>query len=522
MLQNLLLTNLFLVANSLITVSFILYSFLYLDLYFNSKKKYALLVGWGGTFIALSFATALLVEITDMTILKEYFILPLQFLGLLLVAIGYGQEIVPTLSNTKKTTKVNSTILPLAVSSLFLANFLLSAFITSKNLFKVQYGKSNEFKPLSTFWFLITIIFFLNLVAFISNNRFPVIEIALSRYSLIWVLLQISLLVAFLLMYKWIRLFFSFRNFTKVLFDIWSFSIILCVLVTSLFLAINVRTYEKEVTQVLRNNGGMVEYSIKQVKESNGDVLRSIASSKEILLAAAKKDTPSLQQQLRFVATENLNLDQVLLVDSDGRVLYSSDSPSLVGDIVADNSLINVVLSEKSIKDEYFIQRKGTITQQLVYQTVVPLFSQNQFLGAVVGSKNLGYVFLNNLNSYTGQEILLLDESSTVLASVLNGGLKSNIIGLDDTVRIENLKYLDEESSVFLEINNSAYLGSIIGINDSSEKEIAKLMVLNSYDIVANTARNSMYVTSFYSLIISMLAFIPSYFLARRIERDNA
>ncbi len=521
MLQNLLLTNLFLVANSLITISFILFAFLYLDLYFKSKKSvYAFYVGLGGFLIAVSFACALLFEIYKVGELKEYIILSLQFLGLLLVAFGYAQEVVPTAPiSSKKTVQVKSTLFPLFASFLFFTNFLISAFITSKQMYKVHYGRSNEFKPLLYFWFMMTFIFFLNMIAFFSNDRFVLLEVAFSKYSVIWILLQIVLLVAFALMYKWIRLFLSFRSFSKVLIDIWSFSIILCILITSLFLTINMSSYEKEITQVLRNNGDMVEYSILQIEKSNGDVLSSIVSSKEIVNAIDEKDTVSLESQLRFLAAEKSNLDQILIVGIDGRIIYSSDTPDSAQELVEENVLLNSVLSKKEPANDYFLQRQGTIMQQLVHQTLLPVFSENSFLGVVIGSKNLGYAFLNNLNAYTNQEILLLDDSDVVLASVLNE--ESNVLGFDDNVRFERVKHLDEHGSVFMEINNRPYLGSVIEIADSSGGNLGKLIVLNSYNIVAATAQNSMYLTSFYALIVSLLAFIPSYFLAKRIEKES-
>jgi len=59
------------------------------------------------------------------------------------------------------------------------------------------------------------------------------------------------------------------RDFAKIVFDVWSFSVILCILITSLFLITNIPSYEREITQVLKNNGNMVEFNINQIKSSN-------------------------------------------------------------------------------------------------------------------------------------------------------------------------------------------------------------------------------------------------------------
>ncbi len=520
MLQNLLLTNLFLIANSLITISFILFAFLYLDLYFQSKKTYALYVGFGGVLIAFSFLSSLVFEIYEVGAFREYIVLILQFLGLLTVASGFAREVVPVLegkSKVKATQKLSVTVLPLFASFLFFVNFLLAGFITAKNMHKVHYGKSVEFKPLLYFWWIMTFVFFLNLMSFLSNDRFPMLEIALSKYSFVWSALQVFLLVAFVMMYKWIRLFLSFRNFTKILFDIWSFSIVLCLLVSSLFLSINTSSYEKEIIGVLQNNGGMVEFNLEQIKKSNADVLSSVISSDDIVKAFSKADTSSLERQVRFLSVENSTLDQIMFVDFNGRIIYNSESVDTVGNILGDNLLVNSVLEGKESQGDFFIQRSGTIVQRLVYQTIFPVFENNQFLGVVVGAKNLDFSFLTLLNNFTNQEVLLLDQEGVVLSSVL----KNDEILLDDTVRMSNIRELDESGSIIMEINNSSYLGSVVEIEDRFGKKIADFIVLSSYQIVASTAQNSMYITAFYALILSLLAFVPSYFLAKKIEKES-
>ncbi len=521
MLQNLLLTNLFLIANSLITISFILFAFLYLDLYIKTKKKYALYVGIGGILISLSFAGALFFEIIETVPFKNYIVLTLQFLGLLSIASGYSLEVVPTLPKGQKKSKLNSAVFPLFASFLYFANFVLAAFITSKKIHKVHYGKSNEFKPLLHFWWVMTFVLFFNMITFLSVDRFPMLELLFAQYSVFWIAIQILLLAGFVLMYRWIKLFLSFRSFTKVLFDIWSFSIILCIFVTSLFLVVNMSSYEKEITKVLRNHGNMVEFNVSQIQKSNQDILNTVISSEEVLSSFEQEDISSLAQKLQFLSVDRGSLDQLLLVSADRRIMYSSEDPSLVGNVLGGNVLVDEVLSEKKDSDDYFIQREGTITQQLVFQTALPVFKENQFLGVIVGSKTLNHSFLSSLHAFTNQEILLLDDGGSLLGYVFDQSEGFDSVVFHDTVRIDSVVDLDEEGSVFMQINNQPYLGSITEINDSDGSNVASLIVLNSYDIVASTAQNSMYLTSFYALIVSLVSFVPSYFLAKKIDKEN-
>lgn len=524
MLQNFLLTNLFLVANSLVTVAFILFTFLYLDLYFKTKKRYALYVGLGGAFLALAFAGNLFFEVVEIGFYREYVVLVLQFLGLLSIAAGYSYEIVPTLPGEKGSRKkklASVVALPLFSSFLYFVNFLLVAFITSKNVHKVHYGKSKEFKPLLNFWWVMTFVFFLSFVTFLSKDRFPVLELAFSRYSLFWIATQVLLLSAFVLMYKWIRLFLSFRNFTKVLFDIWSFSIVLCILITSLFLTINIASYEKEVTNVLKSNGRMVDFSIKRIEGSMADVVETVVSSPDVLSSFKLKESSALQDQLHIISSQSTTLDQLMLIDPDGEIVYSSEDLSAVGSIVGDNPLVNLVITSKESKNEYFVQKEGTISQRLVYQIVLPVFDDREFLGVAVGKKNLGYDFLSGLNSSTGQEVLLLGSDNSVLSYVFNESEGFDSIVYHDTLQFDTVRELDDDGSVFMVINNQPYLGSITNVEDRNDNTVANLVVLNSYDIVASTAQSSMYLTSFYALVLSLLAFIPSYILARKIDRES-
>jgi len=229
------------------------------------------------------------------------------------------------------------------------------------------------------------------------------------------------------------------------------------------------------------------------------------------------KDVVSLENQLRFLSTESSNLDRILLIDSGGEIVYSSENVEIMEDVVADNVLVQIALEKREYQSDFSVEKKGSIVQGLVHQTVAPVFKEGEFLGVIVGIKNLGYGFLKSVNQYTNQEILLLDESDVILSSVLN----SEAILFDDTVRIANTKDLDEYGSVLMEINNRAYLGSVVEIEDRFDRKIANLIVLSSYEIATSAIQSSMYVTSFYALVFSLLSFIPSYFLAGRIKKEN-
>jgi|GEM_PF-5027580 len=521
MLQNLLLINLFLIANALITLAFVLYGWVYLDLYLQRKKKNALCIGLGAWILALSFLSAIYFELREVGILKEYIFLSLQFIGLLSIAYGYSQEKIPVepkLSTSKKkhkrgkTTKLKSVFLPFWVAFGFVANFFLAVFTTTKILHKINYGRSKEYRPLMYFWLIISFILLLNVVALFGNQRFPFIEISLMKFSFVWTVLQILLLVCFVLMYRWISLFLSFRNFTKVLFNLWSFSIILCVIIVSIFISINIPTYEKEVSKVLRSSGRMIEFNIENAQKANLSVLEVISTDDDIMQGIKEKDISLLDDKLRFMSLNNQNLDHLLITDAEGRIVYDLASGESFDELISGNEILMEALSNKEKSSGYWVENEGTIMERLGYQNVVPVFDDGVFVGLISATKYLDGSFLNRLTSYTQQDFLLVDDTWRILDSSLSQDLE-----FDDVIRINRVRALDEEGSVMVEINNNAYLGYYV---DFEEK--GGLLSLAPYDLVASTAENSMYRTSFYAVLISLLAIVPSYYFARKIEREWA
>ncbi len=514
MLENIFLINLFLVSNSLITISFLLFSWLYIDLYLSSKKRYALYIGFGGFLLCLSFFSTILFELLDFLVLKEYVFIFLQFFGLLLVAYGYGLEIIPGEPNLKKRKGIKLKIVfwPLFAVFVALANFFLSAFIATKVLHKVNFGKSKEFLPLVFFWIIITLLLLLNIVSLFSNSRFAFIEISLMKFSVSWVFVQILLLVCFVLMYRWIKLFLSFRNFTKILFDVWIFSILLCIVVTFVFTILNVGSYEKQIVNVLRNNGNMVKFNIDQVKEANLDVLQIIVEDESVVQDIISADLNSLDERFKFLVANNFNLDSLYVVDLDGRIIYNSERRETVGEIWTGSYLIEHALLKKEVNSGYWVKDEGTIIQKLGYKIVVPVFHNGSMIGAVSGSKYIDQDFLKFLNSYTGQEFLLVRTDGDIMASVLGDSLD-----IHNIIRITGFRSLDTESSIFIEINNTPFIGSLINFGDEAD-----LAVVTPYKLVASTIENSMYVMAFYSIFISVFAVFPSYHLAKRVSRDSA
>ncbi len=511
MVENLLLTNLFLISNSLITLAFVLYGWLYMDLYVQSKKSYALSIGIGGWIMALAFISSIFFELFQIGSLKEYIFIFLQFIGLFSIAYGYGKEIIPGLPKSKSS-KVNVLLTPFIAVFTCIANFILATFITTKILHKVNFGRAKEFRPLIFFWIIISFILLLNVVAFLGNDRFPFLEINLMRFSFAWVFVQILLLLCFVLMYRWIKLFLSFRNFTKILFDIWSFSIVLCLVITTVFTVINVSNYERHIISVLENNGRMVEFNVDQIKDVNIEVLDTVSSDDLIIEGILSRDSNLLESELKFLTFRNFNIDTIGVVDTSKRILYNSERVESIGNIISGNVILDNVISSKSVEFGYWVKDRGTIAETLVYQVAVPVFLDNSFVGVVYAYKGIDQDFLNYLNSYTGQEFIMVNRDGGILASVLDGELE-----FDGIFRVVKFRDVDGYHAMSIEINNRPYLGFVIEFDDE-----AHLGILTSYDLVSTIAQNSMYLISFYSVLISLFSVIPSYYLAKKIKRDSA
>jgi hypothetical protein len=509
MLENILLVNLFLVSNSLITLAFIFYGWIYLDLYIKRKKKYALSIAVGGFLLAFSYITAIYFELTEIGLAKNYVFITLQFLGLLLVAFGYTRDIVP---QKTKSSKLKSFAFPLLFPTALLVNFVLASFISAKILHKINYGRSKEFYPLFFFWIVIALILLLNFFSIIGFPGFPFWEITLSRFSFSWVVLQILLFLSFILMYRWLRLYLSLRNFAKVFFNFWISSVVLCVLIASIFVAVNMRIYEKDVVNMVNSNANTIYFQIEYVKDSNLDVLESISSDEDFLTGVKKGDTSYLEQKLSPLVSNQLYMDKIVVLDSLGQIVYDSNRSHSVGDLYSNNLMLRGSLNEKVLNYGYLTKNGGTVMESLVHQTVFPLFEENYFLGVVVAQKNIDQEFLWHLNTYNKREFLLINSDGEITSWVLEKG-----IGYRDAINIEKIRHLNADGSAFVQINGYQYVGSIIPIGSEGN-----LVVLTSYDTVNSAAKNSMHLMTLYTIALSILVAVPSYYLARRIQKDYA
>jgi hypothetical protein len=545
MFTNLWLTNLYLAAHVLIILGLGAYFWLYFDLFRSEKQKHALYKAVAAGFLSLAFSLNLILAVatTQSLLVQSGTVVALQLVGLVFFTAGNFVEKVPGLpSSTKSETKskdkdesksrsrsdskskserkkVSSFALIFMLVGGFL-NVILGLMNIGRVIYKIKYGWSKEFKPFLMFWIFLSGYLLLQFLALLGS-KYIWFELATAEFSFLWILSQIFLITAAVFMFRLINHFMSFRVFGRIFLYVWQFIVVGSVVLASFFSVFAISASESQIFELLDKNANLVNLNLKQIEENNEDVLGILSNDQSFQNAVKSKNVAEIERIVEAFLKSNNYLDQVLVVDNEGILLFDSSRRTVFGESISSNYVIRAALIKREDQKSFLVEEEIAETSDLVYQFAMPISLEEKQVGAVSTVKKLNDVYLDDLKKQTGQELITYIQgrrsASTLLEEDQVSRAQNAILSLNDMDRIYERGSMGFTKANILSV---PYYVVEINLKNYNDEQIAKVLVLTEQSSLMMATKQTLFNTFLVSLVLNFMAILPSYLIARSIKKN--
>lgn len=547
MFDNLLDLNLYLAANVMLSLAFLTYAWLYVDLYLKEKKNFSLLRSLGSLLLSTSFLIPLGLNINSDSIEINITMgmLFTQTVGLGFVGLSHWSEKIPllpkikknkkgklttTLSKSKKRKNKNSvskyfqtSLLPVVIS--FPVSFLQSTYISAMLLYKVTGGLSKEFRLLAYSWLSLTFLFFYQFTYFIAKDSSTWINVNMGPYTFLWRAQLILMILIALLIFTWIYKFISFRVFTKIFLSVWQLSILLSVVVASVFTIFNIESTEDQIFDLLGDTTKLVGFNIEEIETNSDNILSSLSNQESFIRAVERKDTSGIAEELDNFINLNNTIDKAIVTDATGLLIYDSERVQIVGETLSDNRRIKSALLEGKETSEFGREKVRQGSQRITLSLTHPIVKENKVIGSITAIKRIDDLYLDTLKKRTDQELIVYVDGIRSASTILQA---------DGISRLENIPQLEVNVAQSETVNErfkaeygtativtTPYYVSRLQLGNPGEEKIGEIILGSEQRILLESTQNTLERTFLIALLISLIATIPSFYLAKGIDDSS-
>lgn len=531
MFTNLWLLNLYFLANILITLSFITYAWIYIDAFLAQRKTKDIIKSTGAILLALYFVINILTFNTGLNGVGLTVALSCFSLGLFMIFLGNMQEAVPDLPEKKavKTSLFNIFIyiIPFVAVALiiffntqFFTGVIFSVLVAAQNFRKVIIGKSKEYRPLSLFWTLITIFSVIQLASMLGKYYFNAVDVYTREYSPVWIINQLIVIVAAILMFRWIARFISFRIVARIFLYIWQIAIFLTVVIASTYSLLVINSAESQIQDLLTKNANLILFNLGQIQSNNRDILTLVAQNKDLITGITSKDAAKVQDQIEGFIKNNSYIDKVQVLTETASLIYDSENPTIDEASLADSTIIKKTIEDKKPYSAFTVEDSGIDSKNINYQFTFPITKDDgTLIGVIITTKRMNNNYLDYLKQQAQQELIVYVNDKRAASTILDSDGQSRLQNLPLVLDSE----LSKDTAIPFQkgrILSTPYYFAFINLEDVNANSVGKLVIATKQSVLANVAQGSMFNLFALSLILTLVTTGPSYILAKNLSKD--
>lgn len=440
---------------------------------------------------------------------EEVLVHLIRFFALTLIAVSFYTD--PVI----EVPKASLLVLPAALASSLVPT--LSIFVLGAIVFRVyrkySEGLEREFKNFHRGLVLFALFELFHSLEFLKGSSNVWLAGLAGTYGLFWILAHLFLFAAFvyLLIYSWGYLRFQLFNQIFGLFVISTLVVFVVVGITYTFLLI--RQMQGSAEDNLRTNLSTFGYSINRLREQGLATAKLIASDQEI--AGSISDEQKLSQLIEDEIITS-GVDFLAILDKSGKVIgrgegYEATGASMSGNFVVANAL-------KGSPKTSLTTREWVSAPLVMIEVATPASYGVVYTGYILDS-----AFVDGYKSATGLETSIYagDVKSATTFVAPDGvsrlvGAKQTSTAIKSSVLEKGAEYLGL-SSVF----SNEYVSAYGPFKEEEGRVLGMFFVGIPSSEIFEAAEVSLNTTFYATIILAVLSFIPAYFFARFIERNQ-
>ena len=519
--------NLHFTINIIAAFIFFCVGWLYFDAWLFKKNPRDFLKLAGFALISLSFlihATVIEQVILQTPFLGQNVIqfagIILEIAGLILLVISLlleGVQKVVHSPDIKKSYPHNFFIFSPAVSLIvwpwLLAPFL-AAFAGFLYLRRATVGLENHLKPVSLAFFLLAFSHVSSLRSLFQESSNPAVYNLVSSFGLFWILDHIFLVLAIIVIGRWVFQYLLTRVQTQIFIISEIFILIIFLMITMTFSTFLLRNMREDQLAHLKTDVNVLTYAVENKKAETLSDAQLISQNTQIIQAVQDKDRHTLRN-----VTESILLSKkqafLTVVSEDAVVLMRAEDPENVSDSLSGDVLVKRALTGENIST--VTVRDGVMAPVVSIRSAVPIGEKDNIIGAVIIGVNIDNAFVDGVKRATGLDAAVYGDNIRASTTFVASDGKSRWIGIKEDREPVKKTVLEEGNTYIggMDIQNIPYLSAFAPLKDIDNNPVGMLFVAKEQAGVLQAAAFSIQLTFIFSAFLLILSLAITYFFAK-------
>lgn len=394
---------------------------------------------------------------------------------------------------------------------------VLAAIVGFLYLRKATEGLENHLKPVALGFFVLSLAEMLALQSLFQST--PNVELykIVAPFGPLWILQQLTLLAAILILGKWVFGYLLKRLQTQ-LFMIFNLAVLVIFLVTSVgFTFLLLHNFQNDSLKQLETDVRVLNLSFDSKKEetiSNAQILAQNPQLQAAIESNSRKELQILAQS--FLLTKKVT--SVVITSETGQVLARGEDPEKVGASLSDDPLIKRSLVGETVAAPASIE--GILSPEIYIRAAAPIQSSGATKGVVMVSYTIDNAFVDGIKQTTGLEASVYGDnllSATTLVSE-DGTTRLNGIKEEDPLIKEQVLEKGGAYSGSVTISSLPYFAAILPLKDLDNNPNGMLLVARLQSSILTAAAASIQLTFIITALLLVLSIIPAYFISKFIS----
>ena len=294
-------------------------------------------------------------------------------------------------------------------------------------------------------------------------------------------------------------------------------ALFISVIVTFTFSAILLQNMEREAEMNLVSNVKVLEYTLERMKSEVFSNAEIFAQHEQLQKALRERDF-ALMEEISQKLMIGKSMDFLTLADKDGEVLLRAHSVTARGDSIAQE-----LAGSKALEGRAYVTIEGTSAEKFSIRGAAPIYNEEQaLLGAVLTGFIIDNAFADQLKKATALEATIYKEDQVQATTIFDKEGKTRNVGAKQTDTEVGRRVLQEGKGITVRtsILSRPYLAAYLPLKSAEGEIIGMLQTSRLQTELFETAAATNRLTLFVTIIIMIIMFMPTYFVAKKLSEE--
>ena len=294
-------------------------------------------------------------------------------------------------------------------------------------------------------------------------------------------------------------------------------ALFISVIVTFTFSAILLKNMEEEAKGNLISNVKVLDYTLARMKNESLSNAQLFAKDREIQNDLTKKDFGKLEERSQRLMAEK-SMDFLTIASQDGEVVLRAHAVTSKGDSIKEEKA-----GGEALKGNSYITIESTPTEKFSIRGAAPIYGpKDELLGAIITGFIIDNAFADRIKKNTGLEATVYNGEIVQATTIFDPAGKTRNVGAkqtDSQVTEQVLKKGLGFTAATM-ILSRPYLSAYFPLKNTAGEVIGMLQASRPQTEIVETAAATNRLTLLITMIIVIMASMPSYFIAKKITEE--